>query len=319
MRADQRLPGAQQSSADLSGTDTDSLLSRRDALAALAGVGASLLSAPGGAVDATAPVPVAEREHGVAKVRSEFLHFDDPVAKLHAHLRLERTLAEESSTLTWYHWVVFMVPKTRAPLPVLRYEGIEYSTLRHLGNNNFRLHAHNLSYPRDLNSGEWTDQMLNPVTGETVPVKPSVLLTDPGTIHNPRGFRNINGDGRYQERYSMFRLEDNLLKLDSVRGAPPEMPITHMENSCAWCPFDEFTNPTINSLPQHFVGGYLYEYPRWMNMGDLPGHLMATFDGKKISSVEELPDDFLDRTRKEYPDLLRPRWEYYDTPLSFEL
>jgi len=117
----------------------------------------------------------------------------------------------------------------------------------------------------------------------------------------------------------MFRIEDNLLKLDSVRGAPPDMPITHQENSCAWCPFDEFTNPNINSLPQHFVGSYLYEYPRWLGMGDRPGHMMGMFDGKKLSSVEELPDDFLDRTRREYPDLLRPRWEHFERPFNFKL
>lgn len=298
----------------------DNTTSRRALLgAALAGVGATLVPGPAAGAAGTAPVPPAPGEHRVAKVRSEFLHFDDPVAKLHAHLRLERTLAEESSTLTWYNWVVFMVPKVRPPFPIVRYEGIEYSTLRHLGNNNFRLHAHNLSYPRDLHSGEFTDSMVNPITGETLTLKPSVLLTDPGTVHNPRGFRNINGDGTYQERYAMFRLEDELLKLDSVRGAPPDKPITHMENSCAWCSFDEFTNPDIASLPQHFVGCYLYDYPRWLKMGERPGHLMGMFDGKKIASVDELPDAFLDRTRREYPDLLRPRWEDFDTPIPFKL
>lgn len=295
--------------------------SRRELLlAGLAGMGATLVSGPGqAAAMPTVPLSPTPAENSVAKVRSEFLHFDDPVAKLHAHLRLERTLAEESTTLTWYNWVVFMVPKVRPPFPILRYEGIEYSLLRHLGDNNFRLQAHNLSFPRDLNTGEYTNEMLNPITGATVPVKPSIITTDPGTVHNPRGFRNVNGGGAYQERYAMFRLEDDLIKLDSVRGAPPDKPITHMENSCAWCPFDEFTNPNINSLPQHFVGGYLYDYPRWLGMGERPGHLYAMFDGKKIASVEELPDDFLDKARREYPELLLPRWQDFERPLTFEL
>ncbi len=301
-------------SADNSGT------SRRELLAtALAGIGASVLSSSGLAAAPVLPVPATPEEHKIAKVRSEFLHFDDPVAKLHAHLRVERTLAEESSTLTWYHWVVFAVPITKAPIPFLRYEGIEYSLLRHLGNNNFRLQAHNLSYPRDLNSGEFTNEVRNPVTGETVAVGPSIITSDPGTIHNPTGFRNINGDGTYQKRYAMFRLEDELLKLDSVRGAPPDKPVTHMENSCAWVPFDEFTNPSINSLPAHFVGGYLYEYPRWLNMGEQPGHLYAMFDGKKISSVEELPDELMDRARRLHPELLLPRWQDFDRSFSFTL
>ncbi|MFT7286529.1 MAG: hypothetical protein ACI87W_000635 [Halieaceae bacterium] len=297
-----------------------SLNSRREVLtAALAGIGATLLSSSGRAAQPTLPLIATPGENNVAQVRSEVLHFDDPVAKLHAHLRLERTLAEESSTLTWYTWIVFMVPKVKAPVPIMRYEGIEYSILRHLGNNNFRLHAHNLSYPRDLHTGEFTDTVLNPVTGEMLSVGPSIITTDPGTVHNARGFRNVNGDGAYQERYAMFRIEDELLKLDSVRGAPAEKPVTHQENSCAWCNFDEFTNPNLNSLPQHFVGNYLYEYPRFLKMGDRPGHLSAMFDGKKIASIEELPNEFLDRTRREYPELLLPRWQDFDTPLAFKL
>lgn len=302
------------------GAEGASLASRRELLVAgLAGIGASLVSGPSVAAQPTLPVMAAPGEHNVATVRSEILHFDDPVAKLHAHLRMERTLAEESSTLTWYNWIVFMVPKVKAPIPILRYEGIEYSILRHLGNNNFRLHAHNLSYVRDLNTGEFTDEMLNPVTGETNAVGPSIITTDPGTVHNPQGFRNVNGDGTYQERYAMFRIEDELLKLDSVRGAPAEKPITHMENSCAWCNFDEFTNPNMNSLPQHFVGGYLYEYPRFLKMGERPGHVYAMFDGKKIASIEELPDEFLDRARRDHPELLLPRWQDFDTPIDFKL
>jgi hypothetical protein len=264
-------------------------------------------------------IPPTPDEHLVSQVRSEFLLFDDPVAKLHAHLRLERRLAEESQTITWYHYVVFMVPKTRAPVPLVRYEGMEFSYLRHLGNNNFRIHAHNLSYPRDLDSGAFTASVRNPVTGEQVAIPPTIITNDPGTVHNPTGFRNVNSDGSYQIRYSMFRLQDNLVKLDSVRGAPPELlPVTHQENSCAWCPVEIFTNTTTTSLPAHFAGSYLYEYPAWLKMGDRPGHLLAMFDGRKISSVDELPVEYLDRTRREHPDLLQARWQAFDKPLPFK-
>jgi hypothetical protein len=204
-------------------------------------------------------------------------------------------------------------------VPLVRYEGIEYSYLRHLGNDNFRIHAHNLSYPRDLLTGKFTDRVRNPVTGETVPIAPTVLTTDPGTVHNARGFRNTNSDGRYQDRYAMFRLEGDLIKLDSVRGAPIEKPVTHQENSCQWVPFDEFTNPAISALPCHFAGCYLYPYVPSLNMGNRPGHLMAMWDGRKINSVEELPDEYLDRARREYPELLKPRWSEFDRPLPFAL
>jgi hypothetical protein len=299
--------------------DKEVCSSRRDIVLGALAAGAGAAMIPSAMAQSVIPVQPVPSKHSVAKVTSEFLMFDDPVATLHAHLRMERDLAEQSDTITWYHWMVFMVPVTKAPIPLVRYEGIEFSYLRHLGNNNFRLHAHNLSYARDLQTGQFTDTAKNPVTGEMITVPPSIIVNDPGTVQNPIGFRNVNSDGTYQKRYTMFRREDELIKLDSVRGAPPEKPVTHLENSCAWCPFDEFTNPSITSLPQHFVGSYLYEYPKWLNMGERPGHLMGMFDGKKVSSIEELPNEFLDRTRREYPDLLRPRWEDFDKPLSFKL
>ena len=64
----------------------------------------------------------------IHQVRSEFLYFDDPVDAFRAHMRIERDLAEsEGSTITWYHWMVFVIPGGRRPEPLMRYEGIEYS------------------------------------------------------------------------------------------------------------------------------------------------------------------------------------------------
>ena len=301
-------------------TTATGMCTRRSLLAAgLSGVGASLLQASGATAQSTLPLPATPDEHLTSQVRSEFLLFDDPVARLHAHLRMERRLAEESYTITWYHFIVFMIPVTMAPVPLVRYEGMEFSYLRHIGGNNFRIHAHNLSFPRNLDTGAFTAEIRNPVTNESIAIPPTVLTNDPGTVHNPIGFRNVSGDGTYQVRYTMFRLQDNLVKLDSVRGAPPGLPITHQENSCAWCPVEIFTNTTTSSLPAQFVGCYLYQYPAWLKMGQRPGHLMAMFDGRKISSVDELPADYLDRARREYPDLLRPRWEAFATPLPFKL
>ena len=52
----------------------------------------------------------------VSQVQSEFLYFDDPVEEFRAHLRLERDLVEDQgTTLTWYNWIVFVIPGGRRP------------------------------------------------------------------------------------------------------------------------------------------------------------------------------------------------------------
>jgi hypothetical protein len=256
----------------------------------------------------------------VSQVESEFLYFEDPVEEFRAHMRIERDLVEnQGSTITWYHWMAFVIPGGRRPEPLVRYEGIEYSYFRHLGNNNYRIHAHNVSYPRDLKTNKFTDTVINPVTGERVDIPVSLLLTDPGTIASPIGFRNISGDGTAQDVYRQFRIEDNLIKLDSVRSAPPDWPATHIENSCQWIEHDLFSNESITSLPVHFCGHYAFEYSPWLKMPEGNGHMSGFWDGKKLNGPSEIPREMLDRMEREYPELLVPRWSNFDKPVPFKI
>lgn len=256
----------------------------------------------------------------ISQVNSEFLYFDDPVKEFRAHMRIERDLVKkQGSTLTWYHWMVFMIPASGRPEPLMRYEGIELSYFRHLGDNIYRIHAHNVSFPRDLRTNKFTDRVVNPITGEEVGAPVSLLLHDPGTIASPIGFRNISGDGTPQEVYRQFRTEDNLIKLDSIRSAPPDWPATHLENSCQWVDMDLFANKTITSLPVHFCGHYAFEYYSWLNMPENQGHLSGFWDGKKLNSAAELPREILQRMEQEYPELLKPRWDDFDKPVGFTI
>ena len=291
------------------------MTTRRTFVGGAAGAAGALLGSSGAQAQLARSI-----EPPVSQVISEFLYFEDPVEEFRAHLRMERDLvADQGSTLTWYHWMVFMIPGGRRPEPLIRYEGIEYSYFRHLGDNNYRIHAHNLSFPRDLKTNQFTDSVVNPITGERVQVPVSLLLTDPGTIASPIGFRNLSGKGEIQDVYRQFRIEDNLIKLDSVRSAPPDWPATHIENSCQWVEFDLFANETITALPVHFCGHYAYEYPKWLNMPEGKGHLTGFWDGKKVNSPAELPREMLARLEREYPELLAPRWSDFDKPIPFEL
>ena len=90
------------------------------------------------------------------QVVSEFLTFEDPIEEFRTYLRMGRDLVEhQGSRLTWYNWIVFVIPGDKRPMPFMRYEGMEYSYFRNMGDNNYRIHAHNVSFPRDLNTGEF--------------------------------------------------------------------------------------------------------------------------------------------------------------------
>lgn len=285
------------------------MLNRRHFFAGAAGASGALLGAQ-----------TLSANPASSQVASEFIQFDDPAEEFRAHMRIERDLPErQGTTLTWYHWMVFVIPGGRRPEPLMRYEGIEYSYFRKVAPDTFRIHAHNVSFARDLETNAFTDTVLNPITEKRVEVPVSLLLNDPGTVASPIGFRNIAGDGTVQEVYRQFRRENELIKLDSIRSAPPDWPATHIENSCQWVEMDLFNNPTITSLPVHFCGHYAFEYPEWLEMPKGNGHNAGFWDGLKINGPEELPREMLDRMEREYPELLAPRWEEFDKPVPFEV
>jgi hypothetical protein len=284
------------------------------AAAALGGLGAA-------GAQASIVVPKGKRagDMALSRVESEFLFFEDPDESFRQHLRIERDLVDtEGTTLTWYHWLAFAIIEGRSPFPLMRYEGMEYSYFRRLQGLEYRIHAHNLSYVRNLESGTFADTIISPATGKPVKAMPTVLLDDPGTLASPKGFRNLRSDGKtWVQPYIMFRTQDNLIKFDSVRTAPPDWPVTHIENSCQWAELADFENPAITSLPAQFAGSYVFPFPKWLGMEGVKGHMLGFFDGRKLNRPQDLPREFLDRTAREYPELLSPRWSEFDTPVRF--
>lgn len=270
----------------------------------------------GGANTAAAKSPAPAADAG--QVHSTFIEFDDPIEAFEAKFRFERDLVPvQGACLTWYNWMAYIVPEGSAPQPIVRYEGMEYSYFRKVADHTYRIHAHNLSYPRDLSTSLYCDTVTNPLTGELVKVPNTVLLNDPGTVQSPRGFRNVNGDGTYVVPYWQFRRENGSIKLDSVRSHPPNWPTTFMESSTQWVPYELFLDKTITSLPYETCAVYVFPYPAWLKMGDRKGHMLGFIDGRKIGGPDKLPEEFLTRTRREYPELLSPRWGEFARPASF--
>lgn len=252
------------------------------------------------------------------QVQSTFLTFDDPVKEFEAHFRFERDLQPEQGTsLSWYYWMAYIVPGDSAPQPLLRFEGMEYSYFRKVADHTYRIHAHNLSYPRDLRTNQYTDSVVNPLTGERVKVPNTVLLNDPGTVHSPKGFRNVNSDGTYVVPYRQFRHENGLIKMDSIRTAPPNWPTNHMEGGTQWATYEAFMDKSVTSLPKRGFADYVFPYPAWLKMGDRKGHMLGHIDGMRLAGPDRLPPAFLERTRREYPELLSPRWGEFNRPTSF--
>jgi len=298
-------------------TQADAPVGRLDRRTLLAGTGA----VAGGAMLGPPPTGAADPPRATALARgprmeSRFLFYDDPAQHRRASWRILRTTEDDTDVLFWYHFTMFTVAEGHRPEPVVRWEGIEFSHHRALANDAIRLHGHNLSFPRDLQTGRWTDSVRNPVTGDTVPVPAMALTEDPGYVDTLEGTIPLDApEAPPRARYEQFLVEDDLVKIEQVRLPPAGWPATFVETSSNWTPRALFERGDQASLPAGTAGGYVFPWPAWLRMGDRPGHMFATWHGRKLDDVGQLPAEFVARAKREHAHLLAVDLSVFDEPL----
>lgn len=272
----------------------------------------------GAAVGAVAPVAswASAQATGTTRWTSTFLELD-PVENLRQAMRIQRSLEDEADILHWYHFIMVAVPVGRAPVPVVRWEGIELSRHVRIGEHRYRMHGHNLSFPRDLESGRFVDAVPNPLTNERVSVPPMALTEDPGQILSPEGSLSLDAapGSKPRPKYAQLRRESGLVKVDSMRVPPASWPATFLEMGFEASPAALFDDPRQLWLPSEVSGAYVFPYPAWLRMGDRPGHMFAAWSGHKLRSVAELPEEFTARARRDFPQLLEVDARAFERPL----
>lgn len=248
---------------------------------------------------------------------SEFLEMD-PVERFRQAMRIQRSLEDEADILHWYHFIMVSVPVGKAPQPVVRWEGIELSHHRRIGENRYRLHGHNLSYPRDLQTGAFVDRVVNPVTGRTVDVPPMALTEDPGIIRSLEGVITLDApQAAPRPEYRVLRREGDWVKVDAARVPPASWPVTFIEMGYEATPAALFADRSLEWLPAEVSGAYVFPWPQWMGMEkDAPGHMFAAWSGSKLRGIEELPPEFRRRAERDHPQLLAVDRSMFDRPID---
>lgn len=246
-----------------------------------------------------------------------FVEFPDADARFRALFRFERDLRDAGTALSTYQFLVYAFPEGERARPVVRFEGMELSYFRRVGATTWRIHAHNLSYPRDVETGRFVSQVRNPFTGETLDVQPMRLLEDPGILHSPRGYLRLTSPTvEWLDSFFLARIEGELVKAEHIRPKPASWPKIFIESWSNSVPRRDFEDPRVTSLMYQTSGFYVFPYPAWMRMGSRPGHMLGAWSGRKIREPGNLPREFLARARSEDAVLLEPRWSEFDRPIA---
>lgn len=255
--------------------------------------------------DASTGFAAMQNSRSLSTVRSEFLALD-AIETFRQVMRIQRSLNDQDDILHWYHFIMVAVPKGAAPRPVVRWEGIEFSRHERIGEHQYRMHGHNLSFPRDLHSGAFVDEVINPLTREVVTVPPMALVEDPGLIRSAEGVVSLDAPLQApRPEYRVLRRENGFVKVDGIRVPPESWPVTFLEMGTEATPVDAFEDSSQKWLPTEVSGAYVFPWPSWMRMGDAAGHMFAAWSGCKLRSVEQLPEAFRRRAERDFPHLLK--------------
>jgi len=227
-----------------------------------------------------------------------------PQGNLENLLRMSASLDPEDCPW-YYNGTIFGIVAEEAPRPLYTFKGMEIYQTRKIDEGNYFFTGGTVSFITELETHNWLHKFQNPYTGKTNDVPAAVQGHDPN-----RGFYySVNG---VEPSWAAEKIEDKPLKLWWTAAGdyiwlhnetvyPPGLPQPRKQRQTNFVQREHFTDPAIKKLPSAFSSTFFSPWPRWMEMGDRPGHTIWHASGVKLNSVEDLPPDYYARIKAEHP------------------
>ena len=262
---------------------------RRGAFLAMSGAVTGLASLPDAAFGADTDLP----------------DLTKPEENLRALIRASASLKEEDCPW-YYNGTIYGIVGEQQPRPLYRFEGMEMYLMRHVSPGIYEMIGNTVTFMRDIDTGAFLHEWKNPYTDAVNKVDDAVQGGKAG-----RGFEHsVNG-----VRPTMFKdqFPDEPLKLWWTAAGdyvwlhkstvyPPGMAPPRMQRQTNFIRRDQFVDPTVDSLATMFSSTVFMPWPKWMDMGDRPGHVVWHASGVKLTSIDQLPAEYRARAEKNYPD-----------------
>ncbi|TXS91968.1 DUF1838 domain-containing protein [Parahaliea maris] len=216
-------------------------------------------------------------------------------------LRMQMSTAAED-ILWWYTGRIYAQIGDSAPLHLFNLEGTESYYVRERDDGSFSVSSRTLTFFRDKDTGEMIREYQNPFTGKVNKVHANQLGGQDSNIFSEDGWRFVSPkrpDTKPEPWLIEWHRSGNLAWMSSNRFSKhPPQPL--MESMTVFCPLDQLLDPDISSLPSHFTSTYLSPWQGWMDMGEREGHLVWHSSGRKLASLDEIPQEYQQRLKDDY-------------------
>jgi hypothetical protein len=256
-----------------------------------------------------------------AALPASAIDFNKPDEALQGFIKL-RGNTDGSDTYADWKVTVFIVEPGKKALPVMRLDGFNVGRAIKNDDGSYQWLSREVAYYRDLKSGEVLKQWMNPVTGKTNDVVH--VINDPVNGKFTAATLSLPWD---------VRGEDVFLKMDIPLAYPNALqPGDYPEESTGPTYFasehflyfaktKDFDDAKLTSIPVTYAWTRTGPWLPWMKMGQRPGYVLYSGQGKKLKSLAEMDKAVREYTEKNHalfmkaPEkLVTPNetsWSYY--------
>ena len=251
------------------------------------------------------------------------LDLEDPGSRVRAFVKTSGRLDPGRVIWSTRAEVHAFLPPDRLE-PVLRVKGCEQQWMRPLSDTDFLSFDSLVSYYCDFEGDRVMREFDNPFTGARNTVRPNISRMTEGREISPRGvvyrvmrraYPDFYGDSEFDV---VVRQVGGIVSFQGENKWPPEFIRPPAGSKLTmFARGGDLADPELSSVPANFAGHVLMPFFPWMDMADHPGHLLWHVQGYKITSLEDLDEDYLAAAHADLGDRFEQSPEFDSEPSRF--
>ncbi len=231
-----------------------------------------------------------------------------------AMMKMRCSLDPAEHVVAWWKGTLFQQETGKAPIPLMGFEGYNICRSEKLEDGTWRMVSRELTFYRDLKTGQILETWDNPISGKRNTVID--VANDPvNQVFNPPGrpamaLPWVQAGDRLMLTLNLPLSYPNPLQPDEYPLESSGPTYAGSEHFLFFASRKDMEDPAVKNAPLTYSWTRTGPWLPWMELGQRPGGLLYVAQGAKLGSLAELPQDIQDVVRRKYPEYATapPEW-----------